>query len=64
MTSCPSSVLETVRAACRFRAELEQVELADQAAFLRNCVEVLGPSFRECAAATEAFRACEGVGRE
>jgi hypothetical protein len=39
--------LETVRAACRFRPEVWNTTADDQAAFIRACVEVLGPAYRE-----------------
>jgi hypothetical protein len=35
-----------VTAACKFRATFADLELEDQTAFLRNCVEVLGPTLR------------------
>jgi hypothetical protein len=42
-----------VEAACKFQAGVWKLGLEDQAAFIRNCVEILGPAFR----ASEADRA-------
>lgn len=36
----------TVEAACKFAPGVWKVGLEEQAAFIRNCVEVLGPSMR------------------
>ena len=42
-----------VEAACKFQPGVWRLGLEDQAAFVRNCVEILGPAFR----ASEADRA-------
>lgn len=38
---------EAVQAACKFAPGVWNVGLAEQAAFIRNCIEILGPAYRE-----------------
>jgi hypothetical protein len=38
---------DLVADACRFSPGVWKLGLADQAAFMRNCIEVLGPTFRQ-----------------
>lgn len=42
-----------VEAACKFNPGVWRLGLEDQAAFIRNCVEILGPAYRQ----SEADRA-------
>lgn len=41
----PSRLVQ-VTGACKFRSTFPDLDIKDQAAFLRNCVEVLGPTLR------------------
>ena len=38
---------EAVQAACKFAPGVWKLGLEEQAAFIRNCVEILGPAYRE-----------------
>ena len=38
---------DQVTAACKFQPSVWKLDLKDQAAFVRNCVEILGPAYRE-----------------
>ena len=38
---------EQVQAACKFDPGVWKLNLEEQAAFIRNCVEILGPAYRE-----------------
>lgn len=38
---------DQVTAACKFQPGVWRLELPEQVAFIRNCVEILGPAYRE-----------------
>lgn len=50
MQALEACATQSVHDACRFRPAFADLELVDQLAMIRNCLEISGPALWSCAA--------------